>query len=379
MASQDKNKTYKIVICGGHLAPAIAVIEVLRKKGNYEIYFIGRKFSQEMDRAISLEYQEINRLRILFMDFPGGRLSRFISISALISLFKIPWGFLWAFYQLRKIKADITVSFGGYVALPLAIVSKILGVRLITHEQTSVLGLSNRIIAKIADTSCLSFENTKNVGSKNSFKFTGPIIRSSFLKNAHSPVTGFGQKGFPLIFISGGSQGSVSINNLIAPVLPKLLKKYRIIHQTGTSRNRESIVKINKILDKTENYLKANYLQFAYINMDLMGAFMRRADLFLGRAGANTIAELLILNKKAILIPLPWSADNEQRENAKILQKRDLALILDQRSLTPGKLAAALDLMISRKTPEDNSITDIKNGLIEFISLIETIARSGRP
>lgn len=363
MAEKSDFRLKKIVVCGGHLAPAIAVIEALQKKGNYEIYYLGRKYARELDRALSLEYLEINRLGLKFIDFKSGRLTRIISLASLISLLKIPGGFLRALFLLKKIKPEITVSFGGFIALPLALVSKMLGIPVITHEQTMVMGLTNRIIAGSAKYTCLSFNNSKNVPKAGNFKVIGPLIRRAFIKESPNRLTRFGRRGFPLIFISGGSQGSVSINKIIAQILPELLKKYRIIHQTGTSR-------INEL---PLGMLKQNYLQLGFVEPNEMADIMKKADLFVGRSGANTVSELLFLHKKAILIPLPWAAYNEQWENARLLEKNGLGLILEQDKINAVKLMASIKLTLAANSDKNLQKPMINNGLAAYISLIEEI------
>jgi UDP-N-acetylglucosamine--N-acetylmuramyl-(pentapeptide) pyrophosphoryl-undecaprenol N-acetylglucosamine transferase len=140
-----------------------------------------------------------------------------------------------------------------------------------------------------------------------------------------------------LIFVTGGNQGSHFINRLIFDTLPKL-SDYQILHQVGTAN-------FEGDLDKAKKIKRANYLALDYISGDNIGAIFNRADLTISRSGANTVWDLAILAKIAILVPLPISAGGEQMDNAKILEKAGSVVILDQKDLTTDVLKQKIDYM----------------------------------
>src|SRR3989338_10028183 len=147
----------KVAITGGHLTPSLAVIEELLKRDNVEIVYLGRKSTMEGDSAQSIESKTIQSLGIKFYPLTSGRLQRRITRYTLTSLLKIPFGFWQANKILKDIKPDVILSFGGYLALPVVIAAKFQGIKIITHEQTVVVGLANRIIAKFADLVAVSW------------------------------------------------------------------------------------------------------------------------------------------------------------------------------------------------------------------------------
>ena len=140
----------KIVITGGHLNPALAMIEQLEQSGRWEIYFFGRNTTTEISDDPSAESQIIPSLNIPFYAITTGRMQRKASFAGIKSLLKFPVGFLQSLYLLLKIKPHIILSFGGYLALPVCLSGSVLGISVVTHEQTTVPGIANRIVALIA-------------------------------------------------------------------------------------------------------------------------------------------------------------------------------------------------------------------------------------
>ena len=149
----------RIVIVGGHLSPALAVIEKLKAE---EVFYIGRKHAFEGDKAISAEYQEVEKLNIPFFTLNTGRLQRKFSKHTMPSLIKIPFGFVRSFAILKKIRPDVVLGFGSYMFLPVALASKLLNIPVIVHEQTLEAGVTNKLVAKFAKKVCISWESSKD-------------------------------------------------------------------------------------------------------------------------------------------------------------------------------------------------------------------------
>lgn len=327
----------KIVITGGHLSPALAVIEELEKRGKAELYYIGRKFALEGDKAESLEYITIKKSHIPFIEFSAGRLQRTFTIHTFASLFKVPFSIYSGLQILNEINPDLVLSFGGYVALPICLAAYLKHIPVFTHEQTCVLGLSNRIISRIARVVCLSWRDTKYSGDSSKFIITGNPIRNDFLKYSRDRLWNFGDRKLPLVYITGGSLGSKSINLFIMKNLPELLREFRLIHQCGNADKGYDFDKLKGIksrLGKTGG----NYKVVMSIDPSCIGNLMKKADLVIGRSGANTVTELIYLHKRAILIPLPWSADNEQQLNAEMAQNTGLGRIIRQNEMEKADL-----------------------------------------
>jgi UDP-N-acetylglucosamine--N-acetylmuramyl-(pentapeptide) pyrophosphoryl-undecaprenol N-acetylglucosamine transferase len=331
----------KLVIVGGHLAPALAVIEFLPK--DTEIIFFGRKHALEGDKAYSLEYQKITALGIRFENLTTGRFQRKFTKHTLASLVKLPTGFFQSLTLLKKHNPDAVACFGGYLQVPIAYAAYFLKIPIITHEQTLKAGLANKTIAPIATKICISWPESAKYFPKDKTILTGlPLRKEFFLDNKNPPFIKGGQGGFQnashtgkTIYITGGSTGAHAINVLIEGCLEKLLEKFSIIHQTGSAKEFKDFERLEKTKQKLPEILKQKYTLTKFIDPKDVAKTMAASEIVISRSGMNTIAELVCLSKPAILIPLPYGQHNEQLENALFLQKMGLAKVLAQEETTP--------------------------------------------
>lgn len=338
----------KIVITGGHLTPALAVIEELQAQGGWQIIFIGRKYALEGEKTISVEYKTINNLGIPFFNLTTGRLQRSLTRYTIPSVFKIPFGFIQALFLLNKMKPNVILSFGGYLALPVVFAGWLKGVPILTHEQTAVPGLANRIIAFFAQKICVSWPQTMEWFPKKKVVLTGNPIRKAVFMAGVKPIHLEGvQEDVPLIYITGGSLGAHAINQVVAEILPKLLEKYWIIHQCGASEIYKDYEKLQTVSCKLSTIAKRRYFLTKYVENKDIGWVLNSADLVISRSGANIVSELAALGKPAILIPLPWAGGGEQIENAKILENAGMAKILRQENLSGEILLNTIDSLIA--------------------------------
>jgi len=325
----------KIVICGGHHNSALVVAEELIKKG-YEVFWFGHRFSMIGDKKESAEFLEVTRKGIAFIDIKAGKFqphSRFWR-----NLFRIPVGFWQSFFSLLRIKPDMIVSFGGYLALPIAWVGYLLGIPVVTHEQTTVSGLSNKLIAKVAKKIFITFPSSAKSFPKEKIVLTGLPLRKSIFEGKK-----LFDNGRRTIYFTGGKQGAHIINEEVFKILPDLLKKFNVIHQCGSTTLFDDIKKAEEI-KYSLGKMSENYLVKEYFFDSEIGSVFKSADFVVSRAGGHTVYELMILRKPAILIPIPWSNENEQEENAKTLVSLGLAEILSQDDLEKGNLLSRVEL-----------------------------------
>ena len=329
----------KIVICGGHLTPVLALIEELKKKKDIEIIFFGRKYATEGSKNLSAEYKTVKNLNIPFYAISAGRLQRKFTRYTLGALLKIPVGFIQSLAYLIKVRPSAIVSFGGYLSLPVVFAGWLMGLKSVTHEQSVKLGLANKINADFAKKVYLSWPQTVGNLKRDKYKVIGNLTRQSiFKKTAKDPkIQKFLSSTNKLIFVAGGNQGSHFINNLIFEIIPQLFS-YQIIHQVGTANYKGDF-------DKAKKIKRSNYLAVDYISRENIGAIFDRADLVISRSGANTVWDLAVLAKVAILIPLPIAAAGEQEANANILENAGSAIILNQKGLTTQILKQKIDYM----------------------------------
>ena len=338
----------KIVICGGHLTPALATIEQLQKKGNCQIIFFGRKFPMEGNINLSAEYRIISAKGIKFVAITTGRLQRKFTKYTIWSLFKIPVGFLEAIYNLLVIRPSIVVSFGGYISTPIVVCAWLLGIDSVVHEQAAVGGLANRINSLFAKKIFLTWRQSQKYFSRKS-EVIGNPTRSSLTKTrAHDPkIANFLKKSKNLIFVTGGNQGSHFLNSLTFELLPRLVE-FSILHQVGTANFKGD-------LDRAKAISNPNYLCTDYLDNENIGAVYNQAKFVIARAGANTVWDIAMLAKVAILIPLPISASGEQAQNAQILADAGSALVLDQKEATPPRVTRTIEDLLKNFSQHQKS------------------------
>jgi len=336
-------RTKRIVITGGHLTPAQAVIEELKKRGEWEIYYLGRKYSLEGQMIPSIESEVIPKLGVKFIPFPAGRFQRRFSSSTFLSLLRIPFAFVYSLALLLKIRPGVILSFGGYVSLPIVVTGWFLRIPILTHEQTVVSGLANQINAHFAQKVFISFPESLKHFSRNKVILTGNPIRKEIFTYRISHITyHISQEKLPLLYITGGNQGAQVINQAVVAVLSELLQKYRIIHQCGKLDFNHITYHISHITSRLRN----RYFLTDYVDSKDIGWVLNQADLIVSRAGANIVSELAALGKPAILIPLPWAYKDEQIKNAQMLVGVGTAVILSQTKCNGKNLKDAIDEMM---------------------------------
>lgn len=328
---------------GGHFAPALAVIDKLPK--DWEILIVGRKYAFEGDEALSFEYQTAQKLNIPFVPLTTGRLQRKLSLHTFTSLAKIPVGLVQATKILKDFAPDIVLSFGGYIAVPVAVAAKMLRIPIVVHEQTLHAGLANTIISKFADKICISWGYSEQFFPKEKTVLTGNPLRKEFLELAHKTPFRANHK-HPLIYITGGSGGAHGINVLVERAVEKLLQKYLVIHQTGDAREYGDYDRLKRLKDIMPDHLKKRYEVVKFIPADQVVSVMLNADLVIARSGISTVSELLYLGKPCMLIPLPYGQKNEQLLNAQFVQSTGLGELYEQESLNADLFAEKVDEML---------------------------------
>lgn len=319
----------KIFITGGHYTPARAVIDILQKSEDWEIYYLGRKYAMEGEKAEALEYKELSLLPYIhFLVLTTGRLQRnfFVNIGQSIkALSKIFIGIPLALWWLIIYRPKIVLSFGGYIALPVVICAWLLDIPVITHEQTVVSGLSNEIISLLAKKILVSWESSLSHFPAGKAILTGNPLRQEILTQKVKKRTELKN-----ILITGGNQGSHAINLTIEQVLDDLRKKFRLIHQTGSSQYQD--------FERLEKKQSEKYVVKASLSAQEMAQALASSDLVISRSGANIVTEIIYCGVPAILIPFPNTQNNEQEKNAQMLAGLGLAKIISQENLSGSEL-----------------------------------------
>jgi len=336
----------KVAITGGHLTPALAVIEKLKKRG-WEIIFVGRKQAAEGVKTPSVESEIIPKMGIPFFPLSAGRIQRRFTRWTIPSLLRIPIGFFQAFLYLIRFKPTVVLSFGGYVSAPVVFAAWLLGIPVVTHEQTTVKGLSTKFNSLFAQKIAVSWEINLADFSKNKAVFTGNPIRKDIFKFNKKIWRDLNfEEKLPLVFITGGNQGSHAINMAVGEIISPLVKIANVFHQCGHLNAFGDFEKLEEIRNKLPDDLKNRYRVKKYLSGEEMGTLLYKADLVVSRAGANTITELAALGKPCVLIPLPWLYQNEQEKNARMLEKAGIAEVLLQKDLSGESILKLIKKML---------------------------------
>lgn len=329
---EEDIKQQKIIIIGGHLTPALAILDELLEKNYKNIKWIGKKFVQTSSKNTSPEYNIIKSKQIPFIKFSAGKLWRKWTLKTftkgLRNLLLIPWGFIFAIIILYREKPKLLVSFGGYLALPIVYAAKLLSVKVVTHEQTITVGKANRKIGNMADKIFISWKETAKLFSKEKVIYTGNPIRDEVISFSTSNYSF--DNDLPIIYVTGGNQGANTINWRLLKIIPTLISQANIIHQTGSSTLTQDYQNALEIKKELPEELRSRYIIRENIFNNEIGEIFSKADLLVSRSGANTITEILYTGKRSILIPIPWTSGNEQQKNAEIVENTGLGYILKQ-------------------------------------------------
>ena len=308
---------------GGHIYPAISVAQVLRENG-WTIVWLGSKAGME---ARIVPPHGYTMAWIRFSGLRGKGLLR----AALL-----PFNLLIAFWQSAHAifvhRPDVVLGMGGYVAFPGGMMASLLNRPLVIHEQNSVAGLTNRVLAQLADKVLVAFPDS----FKNKYLATwvGNPVRAD-IGAIVAPDARYAARSDRLqLLVLGGSQGASILNTTLPRALALIPEAHRprVTHQSGA-------LHIDAV---RAAYAAAGVTAEALPFLDDMAARYAAADLVICRAGASTIAEIAAAGVASVLVPLPSAVDDHQTHNARFLSERGAAVLIPQTEFTPEKLAQLL-------------------------------------
>ena len=370
----------KIILTGGHITPALALLSKLA--GKHSVFFVGRKYGFEGDKTTSFEYKTITEMGIPFNAIIASRLQRYFSLHTVFSLLKFPIGFFQSLFFLLKVRPHIILSFGGYVGLPVCLAGFLLGIPIVIHEQTvSNAGLANRISAFFARKICISFESSRKYFPSAKTVFTGNPIRKELLDLPAQTIFPELKRKLakPLIYVTGGSGGSHSINMLIHGALKDLLLHYTLIHQTGDSSQYKDFDMLSKKAAELSPILARDYIVKKHITAQELSWIYRNASLLIGRSGANTVYEVLTFGLPSLFIPLPWAGFSEQLANAQLVKRVGLGRLLEQNELTSETFLRLVSEMTANTSEYKKHAVDaqkyiVSNAHEKIIAVLEASA-----
>ena len=294
---------------GGHIFPALAVADILRAQG-WRVTWLGAPNSMEADLVPRHSYE------MAWVRFSGVR------GKGLLRLLRLPFDLLRAMWQsagaIFRVRPDVVLGMGGYITFPGGIMAALLRRPLVIHEQNSIAGLSNRVLAHLAQKVISGFPDVLPRAI-----WCGNPVRSDI---AALPAPGqrySARSGRLNVLVVGGSLGARAINETLPQALAMLPPEMRpnVLHQTG--KQHYAAVK--------QAYQQAGVKAEVKPFMDEMARHYGNADLVICRAGALTVAELAAAGVASILIPFPFAVDDHQTRNAEFLSKHGAAVLLPQR------------------------------------------------
>lgn len=320
---------------GGHIFPAIAIADALKKRyPNAEILFIGAKGRMEMDRVPKAGYP-IEGLWI-------SGFKRELSFDNLSFPFKLISSMIKARKILKRTKPDIVIGVGGFASGPTLRMAASLNIPILIQEQNSYPGVTNKIMGKKAEKICVAYDNMHQWFPKDKIVVTGNPLRNN-IKPVDDKKTD-AMNYFNLdpnkktILLVGGSQGALGINKGISAQLSLFLnKEYQMIWQTGKFYYETAVneVKSNGLEDKIKCTVFIDRMDLAYA----------AADVVISRAGAISISELSLLGKAVVFVPLPTAAEDHQTKNAKRLVDADAALMVKNDATEKSLLPKVFELL----------------------------------
>ena len=355
----------KIILTGGgtagHVTPNLALLPSLRELG-YDIHYIGS--------YDGIEKKLIEHAGIPYDGISSGKLRRYFAWKNLSDPFRVVRGYGQALRLMKRYRPDVVFSKGGFVAVPVVLAAKHYKIPTIIHESDMTPGLANKLCIPYAARVCCNFPETLPYLPEGKSVLTGSPIRKELL--AGDALAGLKYSGLsanrPIILVIGGSLGSVTVNQTVRGLMPRLLNDYQIVHICGKGNLDESLI-------GTEGYV-----QYEYVDAPLRHLFAA-ADLVISRAGANSICEILALRKPNILIPLSAAASRgDQILNARSFAKQGFSTVLEEESLTPDTLYQAVTGTMDKRQDfiTAMSTSTLTNAVDTVISLIESYANQNQ-
>lgn len=338
---------------GGHIYPAVAAAEALKRKwrDDVEILFVGAEGKMEMEKIPALGYNIVG--------LPVAGLQRRLDWRNLLVPYKVLKSVWQARRVIRDFSADVVVGFGGYASAPVLWAAQRMGVPTVIQEQNSYAGLTNKILARGARRICVAYDGMECFFAEDKIVMTGNPLRGNFAPAKEKSAEAAAYYGLsvdkPTILVVGGSLGTRTLNEMMKRWILSLESDpdVQVIWQTGKFYEREM-----------QEFLSSRPTKGVW-----QGAFIERmdyayemADVVISRSGACTVSELCLVGKPTLFVPSPNVAEDHQTKNARALVDKDAALMVSDREAVERGMPMALSLLTDK---------------VRLASLKENIARLG--
>ena len=305
---------------GGHVMPGLAVAQTMRAR-RWDVVWLGNPQGME---ASLVPRHGIDMRWVRFGGLRG---------KGLLTRLLLPVNLLRAFWQslraLRAVRPAVVLGMGGYIAFPGGMMAALLGVPLVVHEQNAVAGMTNKVLARVADRVLVAFPQALPGA-----QWCGNPVRAE-IAAIDEPAQRFARREGPLrLLVVGGSLGARALNDAVPQALALLERAERplVTHQSGKSH----------AVELAQAYRRCGVEATLVDFIDDMAHAYAQADLVVCRAGAMTVAELASAGVASVLVPFPHAVDDHQTANARYLSERGAAFLVPQGDLTPERLAALI-------------------------------------
>ena len=319
---------------GGHVIPATIICDHL--KNRYDVIITSD--------IRGLNYLDSNIYTTIVLDTP--KLNKMILLP--YTVLKVFLLIIKSLIILKKEKIKILISTGGYMSLPVCLAAKMLNIKIFLIEPNMVIGRANKFFLRFCEKIICYSENIIGFTrkKKKKLRISNPFVRKKYYKD-NSKIN---SNKFFTVMVIGGSQGAKIFDEILHQEIVNISKVYslKIIHQT--SKKNINLIKNFYFENNIDNHV-FNYDQ----NLDIL---LNQSDLCITRAGASTLAELSVLNKPFIAIPLPTSKDNHQLENANYYKDKDCCWVIEQKDFDKHKF---LDLLLDILKNKDAFFRKKKN------------------
>lgn len=329
---------------GGHIYPALAVAAQLRDKYAADILYLGSDDGLEADLVPAAGF----RLVVV----KAGKLRRYLSWRTLTGVGRVPVGMAQAIGVVGKFRPHVAFTGGGYVAVPAGLAARLNGVPLVMHQQDVPPNLSNKLIAPLATQISVAFADSLHYFPVHKTLHLGNPVRQEILDVCQiTPQQARSELGLapelPLLLVTGGSQGSRHLNQVVVKALPRLLQNCQVLQISGNKLFAETQALSDEVLATLETQDRQRYRLVPYM-LDEMPVALQAAELVICRAGAATLSELAVLGKPSILVPLPPAIGGSPQEvNADTFGRKQAAEVIHDGDLQPDVLVERVKHVIT--------------------------------
>ncbi len=337
--SKNKNSKRQIIFLsgggtGGSVSPLLAIKRELEDRGDqYDFVWIGTRKGMEKEMVSKQK-------NIFFKPIISGKLRRYFSWRNFLDPILVLVSFFQSFFILLKERPALVLSAGSFVSVPLVWAAWFLRIPVLIHQQDVRPGLANKLMSPFASRVTVTFEKSLNDYGKKA-EWVGNPIKMNISESGQDILDI--KEDEDLILVVGGGTGSVAINTLVEENVHRMTQLGQVVHITG--RN------------KRNSFSRNGYFVFEFLEPEVLFSILKRSQVVISRAGLGFLTELSFLAKPSILIPMPGS---HQEDNADEFQKKQAAIVLEQKELSGGKLVETVRKILEDKELQKKLSKNIK-------------------